>query len=338
MLRMEAFNFIQMASAYSQSLLSYAVDGAPRPFSASFVVSNQCNIHCSYCNFPGMTKAQLNLSEIELLFAKLKKMGVQRLGLLGGEPLLRKDIGEIVLLAKEKGFFVSMNSNLLLYEKKKHLLKEVDFWFTSIDGTPEKHQANRGVQDFDRIINAVRDIRKQGKKLIAICVVTNPDKAIADYLIDMAIKENIEIHFQPECYDTEIVQRSAPENQNQLDITEFWKYILKLKLSGAPISSSVPYLKYIIQWNNYSISSYYDETTRCAAGRGFLFIDTEGFAYPCAYTKGKMQGINLLTHDWQHDFDKKTPCTQCIVGPMLEFNVLFKNPATAIANSLGRLQ
>lgn len=335
---MEVFKYLQLASAYSQSLLSFSLDGAPKPFSASYVVSNQCNIHCHYCNFPSMTKAQLSINEIDILFSKLEKMGVKRLGLLGGEPLIRKDIGEIIQIAKNKGFFVSMNSNLLLYQKRKELVGKVDFWFTSIDGPPEIHIANRGKQNFEQIIDAIRDIRQQGKKVIAICVVTNPDKAIADYLIDMAIKENIEIHFQPECYDTEIVQRSAPENQNQLDITEFWNYILKLKQSGAPISSSAPYLKYIIQWNNYSISSYYDEATRCAAGRGFLFVDTEGFAYPCAYTKGKMQGINLLTHDWQQDFDKKTPCTQCIVGPMLEFNVLFKSPATAIANSLGRLQ
>ncbi len=335
---MEGFKYFQLASAYTQSLLSYSLDGVPKPFSASYVVSNQCNIHCHYCNFPSMTKAQLSLNEIDILFGKLQKMGVKRLGLLGGEPLIRKDIGEIIEIAKSKGLFVSMNSNLLLYEKRKSLVKKVDFWFTSIDGPPEIHIANRGKQNFEHIINAIRNIRQQGKKVIAICVVTNPNKAIADYLIDMAIKENIEIHFQPECYDTEIVQRSAPENQNQLYITEFWKYILKLKQSGAPVSSSIPYLKYIIQWKNYSISSYYDETTRCAAGRGFLFIDTEGFAYPCAYTKGKMQGINLITHDWQQDFDKKTPCTQCIVGPMLEFNVLFKNPAAAVANSLGRLQ
>lgn len=331
-------SYFQLAAAYTNSLLSYALDGNPRPFSASYVVSNQCNIHCHYCNFPGMTKARLSLGEIDNVFTKLEKMGVKRLGLLGGEPLIRKDIGEIIALAKAKGFFVSMNSNLLLYKKRKDELKDVDFWFTSIDGPPEIHIGNRGQQNIDYIFQAIRDIRQQQKKVIAICVVTRPEKAIADYLIDMAARENIEIHFQPECYDTEIVQRSAPKNQKQGDIVDFWKYVLSLKESGAPISSSVPYLKYILQWNDYSISSYYDAESRCAAGRGFLFIDTEGVAYPCAYTKGKMKGISLLTHDWQKGFDKKTPCTQCIVGPMLEFNVLFKNPVAALANSLGRLQ
>jgi MoaA/NifB/PqqE/SkfB family radical SAM enzyme len=335
---MGALNYLQLANAYAQSLWAYSTNGKPRPFSASYVVSNQCNIHCSYCNFPSMTKAQLSLQQIETLFDKLQRMGVQRLGLLGGEPLLRKDIHEIVQIAKLKKLFVSMNSNLLLYDKHKERLQNVDMWFTSIDGTPEKHFANRGKQDFDRILKAIRHIRSQNKQLIAICVVTEPEKHQADYLISLAKAEGIQVHFQPECYDTEIVQRHAPANQPFEEIRKFWTYLLEQKRAGAPISSSTAYLQYISQWKDYSVSSYHSAQGKCAAGSGFLFIDTEGIAYPCAYTKGKTEGLNILEKDWETCFTKVTPCNNCIVGPMLEFNLLYTNPLSAVSNIVNVLQ
>ncbi|MFN8300454.1 MAG: radical SAM protein [Chitinophagales bacterium] len=333
---MEVFKLAQMATAYSLSLLAYKANGLPRPFSASFVVSNRCNIHCSYCNFPNLHEKELTLAEIDLVFDRLKDAGVKRLGLLGGEPLLRRDILEIIDIARNKDFFISMNTNLLLYNKHKENLQHIDYFFTSIDGTPDKHIANRGKQNFEQILYAIRDLTKRGKKVIAICVITEPDYTSVNYLLDLAARENIQIHFQPECYDTEIVQRTAPVQAN-IGMAEFWKHLAILKKQGAPISSSLAYLNYIASWTNYGISSLLSEGSRCAAGTGYLFVDSAGVAYPCAFTKGKTTGINLLEHKWQHSFNKATPCNQCIVGPMLEFNLLFNEPIKAISNTLAHV-
>jgi MoaA/NifB/PqqE/SkfB family radical SAM enzyme len=322
-----------MGMAFGQSLLAYHTNGKPHPFSASFVVSNRCNIHCSYCNFPTLKTKDLSLIEITVLFNNLKKLGVKRLGLLGGEPLLRKDIGEIIDIAKRLDFFVSVNSNLLLYEKKKEQLKDVDYYFTSIDGRPETHILNRGKQDFGKIIDAIRSIKRSGRNLTAICVLNKQVFEDVDYLIQFAKTENITVHFQPECYDTEYVANSAVELNND-EIKKLWKYILGQKQNGAPISSSLAYLEFIVNWDNYAVSSIYNAEKKCAAGRGYLLVDAEGYGYPCAYTKGKMEGVNLLTDDWDKKFSGNTPCTQCIVGPMLEFNMLFDKPVASVYNAL----
>ncbi|MCW5906379.1 MAG: radical SAM protein [Chitinophagales bacterium] len=331
---MGAIKTLQTGLAYSQSLLSYKTNGSPRPFSASFVVSNRCNIRCSYCNFPLMKEPELTLPQVEALFKRLKQIGVMRLGLLGGEPLYRKDILEIIATAKQLGFFISLNSNLLLYDKFNGKLSDIDYFFTSLDGTPERHIKNRGKQDYDKVLAAIRHIRSTGKPLTAICVVTDYETADADYLIALAQKENITLHFQPECFDTEIVLRTANEQLNQQKAKVFWQYLLTQKQQGAPLTSSAEYFKYIIHWHNYKQSAVYTPEKRCAAGLGYLFIDATGTAYPCAYTKGKTKGINLLEENWQTAFTKKTPCTQCIVGPMLEFNLLFEKPFSSVANVL----
>lgn len=333
---MDAYKVFQLGVSYTQSLLSFHTNGAPRPFSASFVVTNKCNLRCVYCNFPNLKAPELTLEQIDILFKKLKKMGVVRLGLLGGEPLVRKDIGEILLLAKKAGFFISLNTNLLLYDRYKDVLDPVDYFFTSLDGTPEKHLANRGKQDYDTVIQAIRQIVNKGTKVSAICVVTEPDRESVEYLIDLAIREKIDLHFQPEGYDTEIVKRSAPADMNHDEIRDFWLYVLERKNQGAPITSSANYLKYISKWENYKVTAVYDHEQKCAAGRGFLFVDPSGIAYPCCFTKGLIDGINLLENDWNEKFNPVTPCTKCIGGPFLEYNLLYHKPVSSALAALGK--
>ena len=43
---------LALGYAYGASLLAYMVDGTPRPFSATFAVTNRCNLRCGYCNCP----------------------------------------------------------------------------------------------------------------------------------------------------------------------------------------------------------------------------------------------------------------------------------------------
>src|SRR5215510_10626637 len=106
---MRPFDLARMGLAYAASLASFATGGPPRPFSATFNVTNRCNLRCSYCNFPMLDPRELSLDRLELLFDRLRDLGVQRLGLSGGEPLMRKDIGAIVKLAKARKFTVSLN-------------------------------------------------------------------------------------------------------------------------------------------------------------------------------------------------------------------------------------
>lgn len=334
---MQQSKIIQLGLSYAQSLWAYHFAGTPRPFSASFAVTNKCNLQCSYCNCPNLNTPDLTIEQMRILFTRLKKMGVIRLGLLGGEPLIRTDIGDIVALAREMDFFISMNTNLLLYRRYQEQLAHVDYFFTSLDGTPAKHLANRGMHSFDRITDAIKDIVAHGKKVTAICVVTDPDYSAVDYLIDFALREQIDIHFQPECYDAENTKRSAPDSLENNGMREYWRYIRQKKKEGAPITSSIPYLDYLIGWQNYSQTAILDPSAKCAAGQGYLFVDSSGYAYPCPYTKGHVRGVNLLETAWADGFEPKTPCTKCIVGPMLEFNLLFEKPVQSMAGAFSKI-
>jgi len=64
-------------------------------------VTDRCNLRCAYClpadaEFPFGDKAFLSPAEMEVLVGALVRLGIRRVRLTGGEPLVRKDVLEIV--------------------------------------------------------------------------------------------------------------------------------------------------------------------------------------------------------------------------------------------------
>jgi hopanoid biosynthesis associated radical SAM protein HpnH len=83
----------------------------------------------------------------------------------GGEPLIHREIGDIVrgLVAKKK--FVSLCTNALLLEKKLHLFEPSPYLFFSVhlDGLREHHDksvSQKGV--FDRAVSAIKAAKAKG--------------------------------------------------------------------------------------------------------------------------------------------------------------------------------
>ncbi len=319
---------LALGYAYGTSLLAYMVDGPPRPFSATWAVTNRCNLRCGYCNCPFIDPSHLDLPRVAQLFDRLHAMGVRRLGLAGGEPLMRQDLAEIIAMAKARAFFVSVNSNLTLYGRHPERLALADLVYTSLDGDAAAHVAARGEGSYEGVLAGIADLVRSGKPVIAICVVTEHSVGQLDALLAQAERLGFRLHLQPQCVETDIVRGAPPAVGNE-ELRAFWRRVLAEKRHGRPIVSSTPYLEYLATWDDFAVSAYDAPAERCAAGRGYLYVDPQGRAYPCAYTKGKTTPIDLLAHDWRTAWDREAPCTRCIVGPMLEFNVLFQRPIAA---------
>ena len=84
-----------------------------------------CNYNCLHCSF-GSSPAAIN--EIDTkggmrIVDELYEMGTKWFGLSGGEPLIRKDIFEIIKHAKNLGMNVSLITNG--YYVKGHILEQL---------------------------------------------------------------------------------------------------------------------------------------------------------------------------------------------------------------------
>jgi hopanoid biosynthesis associated radical SAM protein HpnH len=126
----------------------------------------RCNLACAGCGKIDYPDAILNrrLSVKECLDAA-DECGAPMVAIPGGEPLIHREIGEIVkgLVAKKK--FVSLCTNALLLEKKLHLFEPSPYLFFSVhlDGLREHHDKSvcqEGV--FDRAVAAIKAARAKG--------------------------------------------------------------------------------------------------------------------------------------------------------------------------------
>ena len=103
-------------------------DKYERPIlSLRITLTNRCNVNCLYCHHDGMVKSkdEMTADEVYTICKVAKKIGVRKIRLSGGEPLLKKDIVETVRKINSLDFRdISMTTNGILLEKYAQDLKD----------------------------------------------------------------------------------------------------------------------------------------------------------------------------------------------------------------------
>ncbi len=126
----------------------------------------RCNLACFGCGKIDYPDAILNrrLSVKECLDA-VDECGAPMVAIPGGEPLIHKEIGEIVKGIVARNKFVSLCTNALLLEKKLHLFEPSPYLFFSVhlDGLKEHHDKSV-CQDgvFERAVSAIKAAKAKG--------------------------------------------------------------------------------------------------------------------------------------------------------------------------------
>ena len=96
-------------------------------------VTNRCNYDCFYCsNINRDKKNELDTGELIRLMSDLQDMGVARIGLTGGEPLLRDDIVEIVSSIDKRSVSILHTTGFNLSLKKAKELKNAGLFAMGI--------------------------------------------------------------------------------------------------------------------------------------------------------------------------------------------------------------
>jgi hopanoid biosynthesis associated radical SAM protein HpnH len=160
----------------------------------------RCNLACAGCGKIDYPRPILDkrLTVDECLDA-VDECGAPIVAIPGGEPLIHKEIDQIVagIVAKKK--FVSLCTNALLLEKKLHLFKPSPYLFFSIhlDGLREHHDravCQQGV--FDRAVSAIKAAKAAGFQVNANATIFDghaPEKiaAFLDFTTELGVNVSI---------------------------------------------------------------------------------------------------------------------------------------------------
>jgi MoaA/NifB/PqqE/SkfB family radical SAM enzyme len=164
------------------------------PIKAVWEVMNACNARCRTCDRwkEKVDPTILSTEEGKNLIQQLAEIGVLNLTFTGGEPLLRKDIYELIAFAAMQQLSTSLYTNALLLNvrRAKELIDSgLNLIYLSIDGSkPDLNDGLRGINGyFDLAMKALESLKalrsNSHPKIFIACTIT---KKNAHDLTDIA--------------------------------------------------------------------------------------------------------------------------------------------------------
>lgn len=151
------------------------------PRSLCIAVDYKCNLSCDHCSAVSLhsgDKPSMTMDQYRELARQAEQLGFFNIQFTGGEPLLRKDLEEIIsVFHPRKNFImVSTNATLLTETRIKSLQRAgVDVLSVSLDSSDDTvHDAFRGQKGaWQKTVNAVKLARKMGMKVSLSAVITH---------------------------------------------------------------------------------------------------------------------------------------------------------------------
>jgi AdoMet-dependent heme synthase len=146
------------------------------PLGVHLDVTWRCNERCVHCYLDHDDLGEMTYAEIEDLMTQMAAAGVFFLTISGGEPLLRKDLFDIIRRARELTFNVKLKTNaILIREKEAALIRELGVETVQVSiysHRAEVHDAITKVKgSLERSLDAIRFMVSQGLKVTLANVV-----------------------------------------------------------------------------------------------------------------------------------------------------------------------
>ena len=158
----------------AESLVRWTRGDVAPPTKLDVYLTNRCNLLCQFCHYPFLPshryQGELSHEELLAIVRGGGEMGVKVLGMLGGEPFLRKETAlQMMALAKKyrmSGAIVT-NGTLLREEDLRPIIgMQWDLMRISLDGSrADTHDKLRGVKgSFDMTLRTVSTLQSLKRK------------------------------------------------------------------------------------------------------------------------------------------------------------------------------
>ena len=192
----------------SETLRPKLIDGMGRTIvNLRISVTDRCNFRCTYCmpadNVEFMDRSSLlSFEEIERVVQIVSRMGINRIRLTGGEPLMRKNLPVLIKMLSEVDGIddIAMTTNAYFLKDQAQSLKDAGLkrLNVSLDALdPEKFRDVNRRDCLQSVLDGLDTARKVGFKSIKInaVAVRNFSETEIMGLVEMGRSEGFEIRF-----------------------------------------------------------------------------------------------------------------------------------------------
>ncbi|MDH5811413.1 MAG: radical SAM protein [Candidatus Methanomethylicaceae archaeon] len=282
------------------------VPGAP--FQVVWNITYNCNLRCRHCyaDAGGSNYYEMGTEEAKSCIDKLAKWGVVILAFSGGEPLIRRDILDLVKHSNGHGIYTAIATNgvLLTKERCRELRSAgVEYLQISLDGaTPETHDTFRGVPGmFERTVQGIKNAVAEGFFVNVATTVTHYNLKEVPQIIDLCeslgVKWFMMYNFIPTGRGRFIISNDLSPQEREELLKFLWE---KLKNSKVSVLSTAPqFARVALQTEGVGCSkvpthflnsdlpdklkSLSDFIGGCGAGRFYIAMNPNGDITPCVY-------------------------------------------------------
>ncbi|UYY70034.1 pyrroloquinoline quinone biosynthesis protein PqqE [Serratia marcescens] len=156
----------------------------------------RCPLQCPYCSNPldfAAQEKELTTAQWIEVFRQARAMGSVQLGFSGGEPLVRKDLPELIAAARDLGFYTNLiTSGIGLTEKKLQTfadagLDHIQISFQASDETLNAALAG-SARAFQQKLAMARAVKALGYPMVLNFVLHRHNIGQIDRIIELAIQ------------------------------------------------------------------------------------------------------------------------------------------------------
>lgn len=300
----------------------------------------RCNLACAGCGKIDYPDPILNrrLTPQECWDAA-DECGAPIVAIPGGEPLIHREIDQIVAGLVERKKFVSLCTNALLLEKSLHKFRPSPYLFFSVhlDGL-KAHHDKAVCQDgvFDKAVKAIRAAQAAGFQVNANATIFDgyPAEELADFL-DFATGLGVNISMSPGfAYERAADQESFLNRQKTKNFFRDLFRIQKARGSKWSLSHSPLYLDFLAGNQDFRCTPWGMPTRNVFGWQRPCYLLGEGFA--ASYRE------LMETTDWdQYGTGRYEKCANCMAHCGYEptaANIAFAKPWKMAALALNGIR
>ncbi len=165
-------------------------------------VTNRCTLRCEMCQIPLAGQGgEMSTRQLEKLILDSLVLCPHSIVFSGGEPLLRKDIFDMIALVTRHKVNTCLTSNgTILTDDAARRLAAAGMGVVniSIDGDEQTHDALRGKGNFLKAVEALNNLSRHGIEATIASIVCRQNYASLPFVMDLARQHGVTtVKFQP---------------------------------------------------------------------------------------------------------------------------------------------
>ncbi|OGY20950.1 MAG: radical SAM protein [Candidatus Woykebacteria bacterium GWB1_45_5] len=255
----------------------------------SFAVNDVCNANCEHCSFfnavEDKSRKVLTLEQSKKLIKDTQDLGVSVINFVGGEPLLRKDLPEIISSADKNLSTTILFTNGLLLTETAEILKRagLDGVYVSVDSAdPKKHDLIRNKSgSFEKAMAGIEKAKEVGLSTGISCVITPESFRSGELERLIKLGKSVEVH---EVLVFDAMPTGRYKSRKDLIDSNGWVEEMISSTEKYNKDSSYPgVLVWVYTTSHRSVG--------CSCGTSYFYISPYGDMMSCDFNHAKFGNI-----------------------------------------------